>query len=479
MTPDTPATPPEPRRALWPYTDPEDVTGDTEDLSEPRTSAGQSAFPIPESGAGDSIPYPSDPTRYPSSSEYLAPVSRPAVGGVAPREYTSASPSFPSSPPVSEDLTLSIPPIAVPTQPAPSATPAASAPRRRLPGVLLGLLLGAIIAASAFGLGRLTASDDDPAVATVATSVPSGSLVGTTNPPPAAVVPPGNATLEPVAAAAAAVTPAVVQIDTNSGTGSGVIYDADGYILTAAHVVGNATNVTVRFADGSRTTGRVMGADDVTDVAVVSIEPAEVPAVAVLAVGADLSVGQTAVAVGTPFGLDQTVTSGIISAVDRLLETNGISMVQTDAAINPGNSGGPLVDLSGRVIGINDVIFTNSGDNAGVGFAISIDLAKIVADQLVAGQPVSLARLGVSAGASADGDAGALIQSVSDGTAAAAAGLEVGDLIIAVDGDPVRDSGDLRAEVITRAPGTTVELLVMRGDQQLTITAVLGAVSTN
>jgi S1-C subfamily serine protease len=345
--------------------------------------------------------------------------------------------------------------------------------------VLLGLLLGAVIAASAFGLGRLTAPDDGTAVATVATTVPSGSLVGTTDPPPAAVVPPGDSTLEPVAAAAAAVTPAVVKIDTNSGTGSGVIYDAEGYILTAAHVVGNATNVNVRFADGSRTTGRVVGADDVTDVAVVSIEPGEVPAVAELAVGADLFVGQTAVAVGTPFGLDQTVTSGIISAVDRLLETNGISMVQTDAAINPGNSGGPLVDLRGRVIGINDVIFTNSGDNAGVGFAISIDLAKIVADQIVAGRPVSLARLGVSAGASVDGDAGALIQSVSEGTAAADAGLEVGDLIIAVDGDPVRDSGDLRSEVITRAPGTTVELLVMRGDQQLTITAVLGAVSTN
>jgi len=279
-----------------------------------------------------------------------------------------------------------------------------------------------------------------------------------------------------VAAAAAAVSPAVVQLDTSTGTGSGVIYDAKGYILTAAHVVGNATNVAVRFADGSSTSGTVVGADDTTDVAVVSIDPSEVPAVAVLAVGADLSVGQTAVAVGSPFRLDQTVTSGIISAVDRIVDF--ISMVQTDAAINPGNSGGPLVDLRGRVIGINDVIFTNSGDNAGVGFAISIDLAKIIADQITAGEAPSLALLGVSVGSSPDGDAGGLVQDVSEDTAAAAAGVEVGDLIIAIDGDPIRDSEELRAEIITRSPGSVIDLVVLRDGTEIAIQVTLGSVQT-
>ncbi len=454
MTSDNPSTPPAPR---WPYTD------------EP-VELRQDALPIPEAAAGEAISYPSDPTGYqtppeaPQASTWVPEDSPPVVG----RSFVD-----PQEPPA---RTL-LPPAAPP----PARLPAPAPARRRTglgKGLLLGLVLGAIIAVSAFGLGRITAPDDEP-VAVVQTTLPTTSLVGTIDPPPKAVVPPGNSNLEPVAAAAAAVTPAVVQIDTSFGTGSGVIYDEAGYILTAAHVIGNAGNVTVRFADGSRTNGTVVGADELTDVAVVSIEPDSVPAIAVLAVGADLSVGQTAVAVGTPFGLDQTVTSGIISAVDRLLETNGISMVQTDAAINPGNSGGPLVDLNGHVIGINDVIFTNSGDNAGVGFAISIDLAKIVADQLVAGEPVSLARLGVSAGASPDGDAGALIQSVSEGTAAADAGLEVGDLVISLDGDPVRDSGDLRAEVITRPPGTTIEIVVVRDGRQITITAVLGAVSTN
>jgi S1-C subfamily serine protease len=345
---------------------------------------------------------------------------------------------------------------------------------------LLGLLLGAIIAAAAFGLGRLSASDagDPVATASVETTIPTTSLVAATEPPPVAVPPQTNDPVEPVAAAAAAVSPAVVQLDTSTGTGSGVVYDADGYILTAAHVVGNATNVTVRFADGSRTTGTVVGADETSDVAVVAIEPGEVPAVAVLALRADLVVGQTAVAVGSPFRLDQTVTSGIVSAVERIVGVNRISMVQTDAAINPGNSGGPLVDLNGHVIGINDVIFTNSGDNAGVGFAISIDLAKIVADQITAGEPVALALLGVEMAAAPNGDAGGLVTIVSPGTGADEAGLEVGDLIISIDGDPIRDPAELRAEVITRAPGTNIELILIRNGEQITLGVELGSVGT-
>ena len=457
MTTENPATPPDPSAPRWPYTD----------SSEPR----QAALPIPEPTAGDAILYP---TQYPASSE-IAPAARP------PAEAPDADGWKPA-----DGDTL--PPVELATAPLPTvAVASAPTPQRRAGvgrGLLLGLLLGAVIAATSFGLGRLTVSSDEPAAdtdVTSTTSVSSTSLVAATDPPPVATVPQTNGELEPVAAAAAAVSPAVVQLDTSSGTGSGVIYDAKGYILTAAHVVGSANTVAVRFADGSSTTGTVLGADDTTDVSVVAFEPDEVPAVAVLAIGADRSVGQTAVAVGSPFRLDQTVTSGIISAVDRIVGqgTGGISMVQTDAAINPGNSGGPLVDINGRVLGINDVIFTNSGDNAGVGFAISIDLAKIVADQITSGRPVALAQLGVSVGSAPNGDAGGLIQLVSEGTAAAEAGLEVGDLVIAFDGDPIRDSEELRAEVITRAPGTDVDLTVLRGGERLTIVATLGSVATN
>ena len=365
---------------------------------------------------------------------------------------------------------------AVPVAPVHPPSPNRTGPAR---GLLLGLLLGAIIAAAAFGLGRIASDAGDPvATASVETTIPTTSLVAATEPPPVAAPPRTNDPVEPVAAAAAAVSPAVVQLDTSTGTGSGVVYDADGYILTAAHVVGNATNVTVRFADGSRTTGTVVGADETSDVAVVAIEPGEVPAVAVLALRADLLVGQTAVAVGSPFRLDQTVTSGIISAVERIVGANRISMVQTDAAINPGNSGGPLVDINGHVIGINDMIFTNSGDNAGVGFAISIDLAKIVADQITAGEPVALALLGVEMAAAPNGDAGGLVTTVSPGTGADEAGLEVGDLIISIEGDPIRDPAELRAEVITRAPGTTIELILIRNGEQITLGVVLGSVGT-
>ena len=175
---------------------------------------------------------------------------------------------------------------------------------------------------------------------------------------------------EPFAAAAAKIAPSVVQLTLDNGLGSGVIIDESGYILTAAHVVGTTTDLDVILFDGSTVPGTVVGTHAPTDVAVVQIDGEGLDlVVAPLADGDDVRVGQLAVAVGSPFGFDQTVTAGIISAVDRVV--NSVSMVQTDAPINPGNSGGPLIDLQGRVVGINDLIFTQSGSNAGVGFAIS------------------------------------------------------------------------------------------------------------
>lgn len=352
-------------------------------------------------------------------------------------------------------------------------------PQKRRQGrraFLAGFLAATVIAAAGFGIGRITADTEEPAPAptAISTIAPSTTAPAATEQPvaPTPTVPATVGDLEPVAAAAAAVAPAVVQLDTNTGLGSGVVYDARGYILTAAHVIEGSDTVLVRFADGRSARGTVVGLHEPTDIAVVSVDPAEIIAIATLADGSELTVGQTAVAVGSPFGLDQTVTSGIVSATDRIV--SNITMVQTDAAINPGNSGGPLVDLAGRVIGINDQIFTNSGGNEGVGFAIAIDLAVIVADQLVAGEDVGLAFLGVSMTSPPNGDAGALIQEVVRNSAAASGGLQVGDLVVAVQGDPIRDPSDLRAEITTLRPGTTVDITVIRDGAQIVRTVTLG-----
>ena len=318
-----------------------------------------------------------------------------------------------------------------------------------------------------------------PAVATndEATATPAGVATTTTVAPAVVESAVGGLSGEPFANAASIVAPAVVQINTGSGVGSGVIYDQSGLILTAAHVIDGSDDVTIRLADGNVIAGEVVGSHDLSDIGVVRVDTDLILPTATLSDGDDTTVGQLAVAVGSPFGLSQTVTAGIVSATDRILANgpNNVPMVQTDAAINPGNSGGPLVNLSGEVIGINSQIFTESGDNAGVGFAVSIDLAQLVADQLVAGDDVRLALLGVSTSATEDGTPGAQVQQVVEGSAAEAGGLEVGDVVLAIDGDAVRGSSDLRAEVLVREPGSTSTLLVVRDGQQLEISVTFGS----
>jgi len=288
---------------------------------------------------------------------------------------------------------------------------------------------------------------------------------------------------EPVAAVAAAVSPAVVQIETRQGLGSGFIYDSDGHILTAAHVVAGAgKSVNVRLADGSVHKGEVIGSDDASDVAVVKIDPVQGMQVATLALGVKVQVGQLAVAIGSPFGLDQTVTSGIVSAVDRPQETPGgaIDMYQIDAPINPGNSGGPVADRKGRVFGMSDSIITQTGENVGVGFLVPIDLAKAVADKLVAGDPVEFAFLGVSTDSQATslvGD-GAIVVDVTAGSPADKAGMQEGDRITSVDSAPVRDQIELGARVRSHQPGDTVHITFVRDGQEQTIEVVLGSTKT-
>ncbi len=365
-------------------------------------------------------------------------------------------------------MTLATPPPSPPTPPAPPTAPPPPAPARHRRTGVVPVLVASLLSAG-LAAGAAVALDDDPAPVSVAATADigaGGSLAPT-------AIADGT---DPAAVAAARIAPAVVQIQTGTGVGSGVVYDEEGLILTVAHVVGDNRQVTVRMADGTSVTGQVVGAHPATDVAVVRVDPDAVLGVGELGTGSQALVGQLTVAIGSPFGFDQTVTSGIVSAVDRVV--NEVSMIQTDAAINPGNSGGPLVDADGTVLGLNDVIFSNGGGNEGVGFAIHIDLARIVADQLVAGRDVRLALLGVSTTASPDGAGGAQVAEVVPGSAAAAAGVEVGDLIVAVGEQPVGDSGQLRARVVTQAPGEEIRLDVERDGATQTLDVTLGATGT-
>jgi putative serine protease PepD len=354
----------------------------------------------------------------------------------------------------------------------------ASSPRRRQGWWAILLACIAILLA---GGGYVVARVGD-------SGTKSGSATPTTIGQPATTAPPvvnvSGSSDEPIAAVAAALSPSVVQIETRDGLGSGFVYDTDGHIMTAAHVVSGAGNtVNVRLADGSVRTGQVLGSDNQTDIAVVKVDGNGLKA-ATLATGIRLQVGQTAVAIGSPFGLDQTVTAGIISAIDRAEATVGgaIGMIQTDAPINPGNSGGPLADKQGRVIGINDQIATDgtSQINAGVGFAVPIDVAKAVADKIVAGQPVEFGFLGVSTqGQQLSASNGAVVTSVSAGSPAAKAGITEGDEITAIDGVAVRDPVELGARVRSHKPGDTVKVTVKRnGGQESTLEVTLGSTRT-
>lgn len=286
---------------------------------------------------------------------------------------------------------------------------------------------------------------------------------------------------EPAAAVAEALGPAVVQVEPGQGLGSGVIYDKGGLILTNAHVVeagGSGTgSLKVRLHDGTTLDGSVLGSDTQADIAVVQVKGSADLPVARLATEKP-RVGQTAIGIGSPFGLQETVTAGIVSAVDRPFagETGvSVNMLQTDAPINPGNSGGALANRRGEVIGINSAIYSQNGENNGIGFAIPIQTAKSVADKIVRGEKLEHGYLGVSVKPSTDGQAGAQIANVTAGSPAAVAGLEVGDVLTSIDGEPVKDSLDLSAAIVGHSPGDRVRLEVRRTNGSAdTVTVELG-----
>jgi S1-C subfamily serine protease len=419
-----------------------------------------------------------------------------------PGDHGQIDPTLPDAPrpqdtsPLGERAVRPGPVFETPPGEGPPAVPPAAAPPTggRPPSRSWWFALAAVIvlvaAAVGFSAGRFTSDSSASGEAAPfpfgTTSEKTGSATTTATTATTAPAPLKGDEVEPAAAVAKVLGPAVVQLQNDRGLGSGVLYDRSGLILTAAHVVGSASSMMVRLADGTQTTGKVLGSDDATDIAVVKIDVGHDVPVAVLATGVKLEVGQIAIAIGSPYGFDQSVTQGIVSAINRSIPTPGgeVPMVQTDAPINPGNSGGALADRFGRVIGINDAIYTSSSGsdatqpgNVGVGFAVPIDLARAVADRLVAGKKVEQGALGVRVSDASGSHAGAQIQQIESGSPAQKAGLKVGDVVVRFDGNPVQSSDDLAGGVKTHQPGDEVTLEVLRSGETLTLHATLDAAS--
>lgn len=340
--------------------------------------------------------------------------------------------------------------------------------KKKRGGIIFTLAYFALVAAVVAGVAFLTSPGDIEAGEEPAATTTTLPLVEVN-------VPEVVLGEEPIADAAEVILPSVVHIQTDGGLGAGVIYDESGLIVTAAHVVGEQERVSLRFADGQQAMGTVVGAVPGVDIAVIEVDmdgltPAEF----------NLSkprVGQMAIAIGSPWGLESTVTAGIISAVDQAncgLDDACFSRVQTDAAINPGNSGGPLVDRHGQVLGINVSIFTESGASDGVGFAVPASVAMEYADSIVSGIPIETAFLGVSGSPASANQAGAVIVEVFPDTGAAEAGIRVDDVIISMDGVEIRSSSDLGAQVRVHKPGETIEVILIRDGERLTVPVTLG-----
>lgn len=389
----------------------------------------------------------------------------------------------PPSPPVH--------PVAPPDPPGPA--------RSRTPWgaiAVTAVLTAALASAGTVAAGQLLERDDATAPAAAFDAGAEPTTEPTTEPDiePEAQAP-GPVGEVDWASVAAAVRPAVVAIAVRGpggrGEGSGVVIDEAGHIITNDHVAGGGGEIAVTLTDGRVLEAELVGTDPTTDVAVVALtDPPDNLGVASFGDSDAVAVGDPVMAIGNPLGLDSTATTGIVSAVDRPVSTGSpmrgepvvTNAIQIDAAINPGNSGGPLFDAAGRVIGINSSILTTSqgSGSIGLGFAIPGDLAQRVAGQLVADGSAEHAYLGVGMSdgtATADGVTrlGAVVAEVGRGTPAAGADLRPGDVVVAIDGDPVSGSESLTAHVRERGPGDEVVLTVIRGGEARRVEVTLAS----
>jgi len=422
----------------------------------------------------------------PASAGAPATTSVLPAGDVVPPPSSAPEPT-PSGPPAPNDA-ITPPPgdSATPPPPSPAGDGASSSGGGRGGKVARTIGIGALVVVLALGAGFGGAwlqglGDDDSTIpdGTSALDVPASD---------------NEAPTGDVETVASQVMPSVVQINVRSGqdggSGSGVILSSDGEILTNNHVVEAAAEdgtITVAFSDGTNAEAEILGRDPVTDLAVIKADGVSGLKPATLGSSADLRVGQDVIAIGSPFGLESTVTTGIVSALNRPVESSDgtgenatvFPAVQTDAAINPGNSGGPLIDMAGNVIGINSAIRTNSSASGsiGLGFAIPIDLARNVAQQLVDGKTVEHARIGVTVTPATEDDEltgiGAEIREVQEGGAGDRAGLQAGDIITALNGNPIASSSALVASVRGHQPGDTVEITYLRNGESQTAEVTL------
>ena len=415
-------------------------------------------------------PLPMSPP--PASPDYQSPKSNLQPPGV-PR-YGAVTPPLPPRPG----------PPAAPPGPGRATPPSkpSSSPERRALWVVLGAVIATALIAAGFGLAKVV--DDDPsavdtASATTLASNPSdpSTSQGPTTTAQAPVAADAN---EPAAEVAAKVGPSVVEISTDNSSGSGIVYDKNGVIFTNAHVVEGANAVDITFSNGRTEENVPVVARDVArDIAVLRVPARDDLVPAVFARTTDVRVGQIAIAIGAPFGLDQSVTQGIVSAVGRIVQSFGncgIDMIQTDAPINPGNSGGALVDKQGRLIGMNTSIRTTgatSTGSVGVGFAVPSDTIKATVDRMLRGEVTDVAFLGVGQALSESNPDGVLVGSVSANSPASTAGIRQGDLITSVNGDKVTTFAEIRARIQTAKPGDQFEIGLTRDGQSHTVKATL------
>jgi putative serine protease PepD len=358
---------------------------------------------------------------------------------------------------------VAAPPAEEPPQP---ARPRRSAPRARLWSMLAALLVLVALAAGT-GTWLVTGENDDRPPAARALPATEGPLTGLKQS--------GNSVSQIYRAA----SPAVVSVRSGDGEGTGLVVESDGTIVTNEHVVGSAQSVQVRFGDrGATVDAEVLGADASSDLAVLKVAASNVGGITPLRLADSdaVKVGDQVVAIGNPFGLDRTATSGIVSAIGRQIEApDGFSIdkvIQTDAPINPGNSGGPLLDTQGKVIGINSQIASGgSGGNVGIGFAVPSNKVREVIPALAKGTTIERPYLGVSTTESAQE---VTVAEVKPGGPAGKAGLRTGDVVVAIDGKTVGEASDVAAAIAGKRPGDTVAIEVRRGGQSQTVDVELG-----
>ncbi|QJW37311.1 S1C family serine protease [Cellulosimicrobium protaetiae] len=452
-------------------------------------SAYRGVPPVPPSAAYGPGPVPPPPTAVPAGPSVGAPAPSPAPGGSAgtspgpadPWETLRAfgqpeGPSAPTRPGGSVDPTL----VGVPRD------PSRPEPRRGLrPAAVAGVAVLALVAGA---LGGVAADR-------LLGPAPAGSY--TSSLPPASVEPGADRPAGSVADIASTVLPSVVSLEVRGtdgvATGSGFVLREDGYILTNNHVVASAADggeVVVLFSDGHQSPAELVGRTVDYDLAVVKVEDTGLTPLA-LGDSDGVVVGDPVVAVGAPLGLNGTVTTGIISALNRPVqagaaaETAFINAIQTDAAINPGNSGGPLVDGSGQVVGINSAIAQPPGSSSatgsiGLGFAIPSNQARRTAEQLIADGVATYPVIGVlldqryqGEGVQVSTDAQSGTPAVTPDGPADAAGIRPGDVILSIDGRPVTESDELIVAIRAKAPGDAVTLRVRTGDQERDVRVVL------